>query len=243
MKLIFALALVLARSQPVDPTEDAAAESPAPSVDGATLFGQGHYVEAAEAFALEYETTRDPALLFGRAMALQRAGNCWAAIDAFEQFIETSPPESDVAEARRQIEGCNRVLGVQPPRSEPTTELPPPSPSPELGDGDRDQPAWYRDRLGGALVGVGVPVMFGGIGLYGASFAVAENVARDTETAYEDRRVRVRAMAISGLTLLGVGAAVAIAGAVRYAMVRRSRTAAIDARGIARNVATLSWRF
>jgi hypothetical protein len=243
MTRVLALALALAQpgqSQP-DTDDHVASEASPAAPDGATLFREGRYAEAAEAFAAEYEATKDPALLFGSAMALQRAGNCWAAIDGFEAFISRSPPATDVHEARKQIDSCRKVLEMQTHRPEPRVEAPPP-PAP-LPDRDTfEAPPWYRDPLGSALVGVGVPVMFAGGGLYGASFAVADGGARDSEADYERRRTQVRAMAITGITLLGVGAALTIVGTIRYGMLRRSRSSSVIGRAF-EGAPGLRWSF
>ena len=186
--------------------------------DAATLFGEGRYVEAAEAFAVEYKETGDPALLFGRAQALRRAGNCGAAIDVFEEFIATEPPAPDVEAARDVIDECKDVLGVQevepapaPASAPPSDESPPPP-----------RRRWYADPLGGALAGIGLAVTATGAGLYGASFSLARDDEGESESEHRERRTRVRRFAAAGITLLATGGALLIGGIVRYAVVARA---------------------
>jgi tetratricopeptide (TPR) repeat protein len=223
------LALLLA----LEPTgSDAEPEPESAAVgrtDAATLFQLGLYREAAEAFAREYETNPDPALLFGRAVALKRSGDCLSAIEAFEVFIAAGPPAADVEEAEGQIDQCRAIVDATakaaspPPRVQPP---PPETPTSAVMQDDRAPPRarpWHRDPAGGVLVGVGVPLLATGIGLYAGSFALAERSPPTMQTDHESRRDRVRALAASGLPIMAVGAALVIAGAIRWGVVARQQ--------------------
>lgn len=101
-----------------------------PAIVAAELFADGRYAEAAAAFEAAYRETGDPAFLFGHAQALRFGGNCGGAIELFEAFIETGPPEPDVAEARRVIAACREILD-QGPTPDPVVTTPQPEPEPE----------------------------------------------------------------------------------------------------------------
>ena len=102
MRTILALVLALEPATPSEPEPDPKAE-PA-RTDAATLFQLGLYDEAAEAFAREYETNPDPALLFGRAVSLKRSGDCLSAGGLF------CPGRSPSSQASEEGEG-SRVKG------------------------------------------------------------------------------------------------------------------------------------
>ncbi len=232
------LALVLAL-EPAVPSEPEPEPEPQPArTDAATLFQLGLYDEAAEAFAREYETDPDPALLFGRAVSLKRSGDCLSAIEAFEVFIAAAPPASDIAEAEGQIEQCRAIVkattaaAAEPDPPAPETVDPPPPAIAEARTRPREHP-WYRDPAGGVLVGVGVPVLATGVGLYARSFALAGSAQPDAQSEHESRRDRVRGLATAGVSLVAVGAALVIAGAIRWGLLgRQQRRAALTDAGL-----------
>ena len=223
------LALLLA-FEPAGSEAEAEPESPAVGrTDAATLFQLGLYREAAEAFAREYESNPDPALLFGRAVALKRSGDCLSAIEAFEVFIAAGPPAADVEEAEGQIDQCRAIVdATAKAATPPPRDAPPPATTPvsTVTQDDREQPRarpWYRDPAGGVLMGVGIPLLATGVGLYAGSFALASRSPPAMQSDHESRRDRVRALAASGLPIMAVGAALVIAGAIRWGVVAREQ--------------------
>lgn len=209
-----------------------------PATVAAELFADGRYAEAAAAFEAAYRETGDPAFLFGHAQALRFGGNCGGAIELFEAFIETGPPEPDVAEARRVIAACREILD-QGPTPDPVVTTPQAPPEPEPAPAPEPAPKrWSRDVLGGVLVGGGILLAAGGAGLYGASFALARD-RMETEAEYERRGRTVRATSASGIALMAAGGALLVGGIVRWAIVARR-----EGRGTARHgLAPLAWRF
>ncbi len=189
------------------------------SDDPAELIRAGDYVGAAAAFERQYEETGDPALLFGQAQALRRAGDCRTAITVFERFVATDPPAADVEAANDAIAACREILddAEAPAAALATPPTPPPDPAPA--------PArpWYRDPAGGVLVGIGLALAVTGAGLFGASYARLDQ-RPSSEADYEDRRRVVNAMWGSGLGLLAAGGALVVGGAIRWGIVARTRT-------------------
>ena len=258
MHVILTLALALSAvpgsgDAPAEPPADAPAEpqsepasEPSPPADGATLFRLGRYREAAEAFAREYEQRPDPALLYGRAAALKRSGDCLSALDAFEAFIAAGPPAPDVEEAERQIADCEAIVEATAKAAAQRSAEPTPAPAPAAAEAPpRDLPsrsdAWYRDPIGGTLVGTGAAILVGGAGLYGASFGVAAREQPDTQSEHESRRRQVRSLAGTGIPLMAVGAAILVGGVVRWAVLARRQRGRTGAAW--RGSPVLVWRF
>lgn len=198
----------------------ALAPEAAPEADPAELIRARDYAGAAAAFARRYEETGDPALLYGQAQALRRAGDCRAAIEVFERFVATEPPAADVEAATSAIEACREILDEPAvPIDEPQPQPLEPAPTPK----EAAPAPWYADRAGGILVGVGAAIAVTGAGLFGGSYARLAR-APSSEAGYEDRRRDVRALWGSGLGLLATGGALIVAGAIRWGVVARKRT-------------------
>src|SRR5688500_1054556 len=118
------------------------------------LIRDGDFVGVAQEYAREYERTGDPALLFGEAQALRRAGDCKSAIEVFERYLASDPPDADEAAANEAMAACREIVDAsEPPPPEPTPPEPtPPEPARPSEPAPR---RWYEDPAGGALVGIG----------------------------------------------------------------------------------------
>ena len=198
------------------------------SDEAAQAIREGRYADAAEAFATAYAETGDPALLFGQAQALRRAGDCKAAIDVFERFIATAPPEPDVAAASAAIDECREIVGVEP---EPDVA---PTPAPEAAPPPPPPRHWSTDPAGAVLMGLGIAITVTGAALFGASYALVDD-RPGSEAELEDHRRRVTRMWNGGLGLLVGGGVTMIAGAIRWGLVARAnereRAARVSASG------------
>lgn len=204
-----------------------AVAAPAASDDPVALFERARYLEAAAAFEVEYTRTGDPAMLFGQATALRRAGDCAGSIEAFESFIATDPPQPDVEEARRVIDTCRAILdAARPPQPPPPI---PPSPAESIEpdpanepveEGPSERPAWRRDVTGGALLGSGLTISVGGAAVLGIG-AARTQPRQESETGFERRRDSVRTLYVVGGSMIAVGSALLIGSIVRYAIVAR----------------------
>ena len=214
------MALVLAT---VLSSSSARADAPPVEEDPVELIRQGRHLEAADAFERQYERTGDAALLFAKATALRRGGDCRGAIEALERFIATAPPEPDVEAAREVIDVCTEILA-----DEPGPEVPPPIPvsiptEPEPVDAPPPPKPWTRDVPGGVLLGTGVAVAVGGTVLLGLGVARTQP-REESEAGFERREQSVRTLSAVGGSMVAAGAALLIGSIVRYAVVaRRSR--------------------
>ena len=197
------------------------AAAPVADEDPIELIRQGRHLDAAAAFERQYERTGDGALLFAKATALRRGGDCRGAIDTLERFIETAPPEPDVAAAREVIDVCTEILSS----GEPEPVAPPPpvlvesTPEPVDASPPRER-AWTRDVPGGVLLGSGVAVTVGGVVLLGLA-ATRSQPREESEAGFERRDQSVRTLSAVGGSMVAAGAALLIGSIVRYAVVAR----------------------
>lgn len=191
-----------------------------PEEDPVELIRQGRHLEAAEVFERQYERTSDPALLFAKATALRRGGDCRSAIEALERFIATEPPEPDVAAAQEVIDVCSEILASGEPEPPPPPIVPAPYVEPvDEPIGPVPKP-WTRDVPGGALLGSGVVVAIGGAVLLGIGAARRQN-REESEAGFERREQSVRTLSAVGGSMVVAGAALLVGSIVRYAVVAR----------------------
>ena len=211
-------------------TTSVSAKEPASNEDPVELIRQGRHLDAAAAFERQYEKTGDAALLFAKATALRRAGDCRGTIETLERFIATEPPEPDVAAAREVIDVCTEILDdgepapVRPPVPPPVIVQPEPEVEPPSEPVD-ETPAkpWTRDVAGGVLLGTGITVVVGGAVALGLGAARTQS-REESEAGFERREQSVRTLSAVGGTLVAAGAALIIGSIVRYTVVSRRRS-------------------
>jgi tetratricopeptide (TPR) repeat protein len=225
-----ALAFMLAVSLFVAPLRDGSTAA----ADGETAFVEGRWDDAAQAFAEAYAHDPQPAYLYARAQAERKAGRCAVAIELYEQFLDGAPKGDAKTLARENVEACRAELPEEPDSSaiEPQPTV---SPRPLVDESDdaprvdepvREPRPWYRDPWGGALFGVGAASAVGGgvlIGVAGRQHDRAHEASSDA--AYGNRIDRAKLLNRAGIVAVSVGAALVVAGIVRWAVVgtRRSR--------------------
>jgi uncharacterized membrane protein YidH (DUF202 family) len=202
-------------------------------------FECAHFSIAAEAFTDLY--TRDPRaeFLFNAANARRLSGDCWTALALYQRFLALGPPPDWVDLAKHNVERCQEQIADA--RKEADRVGPPP---PRVPKDAPSQPAprrepqrqWARDPAGGALVGVGSVLTGVGIGLVaGGAWQRARASDETTDADFGARHRSGIALTSAGIPVLGVGAALVIAGVVRWAVLARAqRRAATRLSGPAR---------
>jgi tetratricopeptide (TPR) repeat protein len=216
------------------------AVSPAPGADAArrdavAAWQAQDWAAAADAFDRAFELDPRPEYLWGRAQALRFGGDCRDAIEAYEAFIATGPPDVDEQTARTNITRCQSALGHADPGPQPAqTRAAVPTPTPVVAtqppapsDDPPRAPArrWYADPAGIGLFASGLAVAGVGAGLTGHAHVV-ESRAFDapTERQYRDDIAAGRRFEAVGIACLAVSGALIVAGTVRFVVVgRRSR--------------------
>jgi len=169
-------------------------------------------------------------LLFILAQAERQRGNCVGAVEIYTKFVEMTENEDmrqnalmakgqcaeELAQAARKAE-LERQAAEQAAAEQAAAEQEPPPPT--LPPPEPPRP-WYRDPLGGALVGVGgVAVLAGGAVLISAAVLDPDS-AGDYGSFDERRQLRPKLLLAGGITA-GVGALVGAGGAVRWALLAK----------------------
>jgi tetratricopeptide (TPR) repeat protein len=192
-------------------------------------FRKGEKAWLAEDYATakaELEAAHDleplPVLLYSLGQLERLLENCEAAVQRFEAYLATDPPEKAAEDTRMNIARCEPFIASE-------DEPPPPDvlePSPPVDDEPRQPPPQKRtvDPLGITLTTVGGAVIGIGFGVFGGSFVEQREAEREYGAMdFEQRVGRARTMYWAGVGLVAVGAAVAITGVVRLALVRKRR--------------------
>lgn len=168
-------------------------------------------------------------LLFILGQAERLRGNCVEAVEIFNRFIDMTQSDDmrqnaltakalcaeELAEIARQAEIERRAAEAAAEQADdepPPPTLPPPEPP---------QP-WYRDPLGGALVGVGGAAVLAGGAVLITAAVLDPSAADDYGTFADRRRLRPKLLLAGGLTA-GIGALVGAGGAVRWALLAKKQ--------------------
>ncbi len=231
----FALALALVSSSL--PSTAAAAAAPAtPLRDPAAqtefrraleAWERGDFATAAEALDTAYAIEPQPDLLYSRAQARRMMGRCRDALVLFEAYLSTNPSAPDkVRDTTVNIDRCRAELeeatdpptvdeNADPPAPKPTTTRGPPSPDETQSPSRR----WYRDPLGGALVGVGTAGLLTGALLWRSTVRADDRSAR-AGTYGEFRRSHVLAerLDLAATVVTVSSSALLVGGVIRWAV-------------------------
>jgi tetratricopeptide (TPR) repeat protein len=211
--LLLPVWLLLAAPSPPDDSVLEAADRAAAHVKA------GQYDEAVAVIEQAAKTQEHPVFVYVRGFIEEERGHCAEAIEHYDLFLALDVPEVDAREARRRKERCERLLQVaaQPP-TVPAIDPPLADPSPE--GSTRVAAPWYADPAGATLVVLGVAGAGTGLGLYLQAQADERAAKRSGTVGGFDRLAR-RAEALSrgSIAALSIGAALLVAGIVRYAVV------------------------
>jgi tetratricopeptide (TPR) repeat protein len=209
-------------------------EAKAKFQEAQAAFKANDFDAAAAAVEAAYIIEPNPMLLYPWAQAERSRGNCAAAVELYQRFLDTEPPEAAATPARENMERCKEQLAAEEPEPEPEPDVvdevieeepepePEPTPTPVKKDDEPKAKAWYKDPVGGVLVGVGVVGVGVGAGLMGAGASAAGKAAdEDMHTDYLAARDRATGLRNGGAIALSIGGALVVGGVVRYVLVAK----------------------
>lgn len=192
---------------------------------GLAFYERRDYDKAIAEFLAGYKLEPRREFLFALGQAERLSGDCASAIVYYRQFLTRGPSPHQADATWELIRRCERALASGPrPALEPRpARAPPPAKQRTTGIVSMPaRPAWYTDKLGGALLAGGAILVAVGGGLVLSAAALEADAA--SVTSYERYATL---MDIAGLrrkiataTLLGGG--VLVAAAVYRYVTRRA---------------------
>lgn len=184
-------------------------------------FTAGEYDRASEAFAEAFALDPNPKYLYARAQAERLAGDCETALQLYNRFLDTRPPEEQAEPARINRARCEAVLERLPPPPPEAPEQVEPEPVAPLESAPASP--WYRDPWGGSLIGAGTLVSAVGAGLLGSAIAGDRDaVDAPIEDDFIEEKHGAKVRHRTGIALLSIGGALLVGGSIRWALVARS---------------------
>ena len=219
VRWLAAIALVLGAS-----TASAApkgAEAKAAFDAGVAAYTKGDYAGAAAALNKSYDLEPDVETLFAWAQTERKLDHCDQASALYAKLLAADIPAENKEVVREKFDECQKILAAQPPKEpdkpvvvQPTPVQPPP-PSPPQHESSR---AWWKDPVGGALVGVGVI----GLGVGGVFLVQARSADKDKASApsygeFQRLEDRAESRGKLGVGALIGGGVLVTAGIVWYA--------------------------
>lgn len=188
--------------------------------------------DASAALARAYAISKDRKHLFLQAKMERAAGRCSVAIALWESYLDTAPSQKLGDAASRNIEACREELAEAEPVAPVVVADPPPEDPPEVIEPEPAAPAPSPKPDGlaiGLVVSGAVGVAIGGA-LIGTAYQVnARAPMAGSDLAFEEERSKAQRREVAGAVVIGVGAALLLGGAIRFAILR-SRRAKTQAR-------------
>lgn len=180
---------------------------------GVLAFHNARYEDALERFQRAYELAPHPQLLYNVAITADRLRRDTEAIDAFERFLATDPPENLRLEVERRLAILRAASSRPTPEPDPERE---PEPAPTPGPAPTPEPTSSGPGAGPfVLGGVGLAVAIAGGVLLGLAADASSAVTNAPDGArWDDLRDRAESgpiFEVVGAIGLGVGLAVVAA--------------------------------
>ncbi|CAN5698388.1 hypothetical protein BH11MYX3_BH11MYX3_07300 [soil metagenome] len=217
MRWLVAIALLVAA--PVASAAPKGAAAKAAFDTGVAAYTKGDYAAASESLGTSYELEADVETLFAWAQTERKLEHCDKATELYGKLLQIEMPAENKAVVQSKLEECRQIRAAQKP--EPVVTLPPPvvtAPGEPVSPPSEEIRAWWKNPVGGALVGIGVV----GLGVGGVFMVQARAANKDkaSATTYgEFERLDDRASSRGKLGVIGlVGGGVLVgAGIVWYA--------------------------
>jgi hypothetical protein len=217
--------IVLAFATPVTAYADPKQDAEAHLAKAMEAHGQQNYERAVQELLAASAIDPNPDLLYAIGQVYVKLERCPDAITYYERYLETEPPAQAMVDTNAAIESCKAAApppAPEPPPPPPTPTPEPPRESPPIpNDTPPAQSPWYKDKLGGVLVGTGVVSSIIGVVMY--SSAVSDLDAAEVAPSldrYDELVDGARSKRMVSVVLIGGGVALFGAGVVRYVLRR-----------------------
>jgi tetratricopeptide (TPR) repeat protein len=186
------------------------------------LHEAGKFAEALNELTVAYTLDPRPEVLYAIGQMHVRLGDCPQAILFYQRFLSTSPDAVPAAAAAEAIETCKTKPDAAA-KAAAAAPAPPPAPAAHAPSAQEQPARWYTDKLGAGLLGSGVLVGAAGIATYVSARAdLADADAALDHQHHADLVDSAHNKRTYAVVLGAVGAGLATAAVVRYALVRRA---------------------
>lgn len=178
--------------------------------------GKNDFELAVHELQTAYGLDPNPDLLYAIGQVYAKLERCPDAILYYERYLATKPPAQAMVDTRQAIKICEEKLPPPAPPPEDKPEPPPVVVAPAVNG------PWYKDPLGGVLVGTGVVATAVGFVLYGSARSDLDAAEEaPTLAAYDELVDRARSRRTYSVLLIGGGTLLIGAGVARYVMRNR----------------------
>jgi hypothetical protein len=194
---------------------------------GLALYGEKDYASAIRELDAGYALEPRREFLFAEAQAHRLNGDCKSAVPLYKRFLDSEPDDVQVNAAHIALARCAEQMATAPapaplPKAPPIGTSAPVLPPPAM-----PAPAapWYKDPVGGVLLGAGVAALAAGAGFSLAALSARDD-ANQRAANYPDFTSRwstARARSQIAAGAFAAGAALTGVAIYRYWRVRRAR--------------------
>jgi len=196
---------------------------------GLELYGEKDYAGAIRELDAGYALDPRREFLFAEAQAHRLAGDCKSAVPLYKKFLATEPDDVQVNAAHIGLGRCAEQMATAPTPPAPATNAPPIGTSllPPPGS-PAPAPRWYKDTVGGVLLGAGVATLAVGTGFSLAALSARDDANQNAATLpdYSSRWSTARGRSQIAAGAFVAGAAMTGVAIYRYWHVRRARASA-----------------
>lgn len=189
---------------------------------GVAAYTKADYAAASEAFSKSNALEVDAETLFAWAQSERKLDHCDQAVDLYMRLLAMDLPPENKEAINVQITECHDLLAAQssaeaakteaPAESQPIQPAPPaPSPAPE-------GPAWWKDPVGGGLVGAGaIGIVMGVVFLVRGHAADQDKLHAMSYQDFQTLDDQAKTAGTIGVVSLVIGGALAGGGVYWYA--------------------------
>ena len=185
----------------------------------------GKYDVALTELQVAHALDPQPDLLYAMGQVQVKLGKCNDAIVSYEKFLATNPPTEPSNAAREAIDQCKAQAPAPTPEPAPA---PTPAPAPEPTTPPQPK-AFYTDKVGSALVGVGVVTMIVGVVMYASAVSTLDDAELQATTHEEHKQLvnEAEGRRNTGLIFGVIGVAATGIGVWHYTKFKREQTVTV----------------
>ena len=184
---------------------------------GVAAYTAGDYAAASAALAKSFKLEADAETLFAWAQTERKLDHCDRALELYAKLMRMNMPAENKQAVTIQIDECTAIVTSQKPEAEPAP-APEPVQEPLKVTAAAEGRAWWKDPIGGALVGVGlVGLGVGTVFLVQAHSADADKATAATYPEFEALDDKARSRGRLGIISLAAGGGFIAVGALWYA--------------------------